>query len=140
MSSKANEYFASVASHWDEMRAGYFTEEMRDKAIEKAHLQANAVVADIGTGTGFLAAGLAPRAAKVYGFDASDAMLEVARRNLARFLERRAEAIFGGLAASARREPGWRLRQHVPASRTRSVGRHCRDGPRAQTRRRPVHH
>lgn len=85
MTSNSNDYFASVASQWDEIRAGYFTEEMRDSAIEKAHLPGNAVVADIGTGTGFLAEGLAPRAAKVYGFDASNEMLQVARRNLAGF-------------------------------------------------------
>jgi ubiquinone/menaquinone biosynthesis C-methylase UbiE len=58
---------------------------MRDSAIAKARLPENAVVADIGTGTGFIAAGLAPKAAKVYGFDASAEMLSVARRNLANF-------------------------------------------------------
>ena len=44
-----------------------------------------AVVADVGTGTGFVAAGLASRAAHVVGFDASPDMLAVARRNLAQF-------------------------------------------------------
>ena len=42
-------------------------------------------MADVGTGTGFVAAGLAHMAGKVYGFDASAAMLDVARRNLAAF-------------------------------------------------------
>ena len=83
--SSSNEYFASVANQWDEIRAGYFTEHMRDAAIAKAALKEGAVVADIGTGTGFVAAGLAPHAAKVYGFDASSEMLEVARKNLAGF-------------------------------------------------------
>ncbi len=81
----ASEYFSQVAGRWDEIRAGYFTERMRDAAIARARLPAGATVADVGTGTGFVAAGLAPRAAKVYGFDASPAMLEVARRNLAAF-------------------------------------------------------
>ena len=81
----ANAYFAQVAEQWDEIRAGYFTEHMRDSAIAKANLPAHAVVADVGTGTGFVAAGLAPKVAKVYGFDASAAMLDVARRNLAAF-------------------------------------------------------
>lgn len=80
-----NTYFAQVADQWDEIRAGYFTEHMRDAAIAKAKLPPNAVVADVGTGTGFVAAGLALKAAKVYGFDASAAMLDVARRNLATF-------------------------------------------------------
>ena len=76
-------YFAEVAEHWDEIRSGYFTEHMRDAAIKKANAGTNGVLADVGTGTGFVAAGLAAHAAKVYGFDASSAMLDVARRNLA---------------------------------------------------------
>lgn len=83
--SDANAYFAGVAEQWDEIRSGYFTEHMRDAAIAKANIPAGAVVADVGTGTGFVAAGLATRATKVYGFDASAAMLMVAKRNLARF-------------------------------------------------------
>ena len=58
---------------------------MRDAAIAKAKVPLGGVVADVGTGTGFVAAGLAPHATKVYGFDASEAMLEVACRNLAAF-------------------------------------------------------
>ncbi len=83
--SSSNEYFASVADHWDAMRAEYFTEHMRDAAIAKARLPEGAVVADVGTGTGFVAAGLARHALKVYGFDASKEMLEVAHKNLAGF-------------------------------------------------------
>ena len=78
----SNAYFAQVADQWDEIRAGYFTEHMRDAAIAKAHLPENAVVADVGTGTGFVAHGLASRAAHVIGFDASTDMLAVAQRNL----------------------------------------------------------
>jgi ubiquinone/menaquinone biosynthesis C-methylase UbiE len=81
----SNAYFAQIAGQWDEIRAGYFTEHMRDAAIIKTSLAPDAVVADVGTGTGFVAAGLAPRAARVYGFDASAAMLEVARHNLDAF-------------------------------------------------------
>jgi ubiquinone/menaquinone biosynthesis C-methylase UbiE len=40
-------------------------------------------VLDVGTGTGFVAAGLAPHARQVVALDYSPAMLEVARRNLA---------------------------------------------------------
>jgi ubiquinone/menaquinone biosynthesis C-methylase UbiE len=39
----------------------------------------------VGTGTGFVAMGLAPKVAKVIGFDASPEMLVIARRNLAAF-------------------------------------------------------
>lgn len=85
MKNDARTYFASVAGQWDEIRSGYFTEHMRDAAIAKANLVENAAVADVGTGTGFVAAGLAPKAAKVYGFDASAEMLAVAARNLEKF-------------------------------------------------------
>ncbi len=81
----SNPYFATVAEQWDEIRSGYFTEHMRDAAIARAQLLPNAVVADVGTGTGFVAAGLASRADRVTGFDASPEMLVVARRNLAQF-------------------------------------------------------
>lgn len=81
-SSSSNPYFAAVAEQWDEIRAGYFTEHMRDAAIAKANLPPDAIVADVGTGTAFVAQGLAARAAKVIGFDASPDMLAVARRNL----------------------------------------------------------
>ena len=83
--SVSNPYFATVADQWDEIRAGYFTEHMRDAAITKAKLPSNAIVADVGTGTGFVAMGLASIAAKVIGFDASPEMLTVAQRNLSAF-------------------------------------------------------
>ncbi|UCH98262.1 MAG: methyltransferase domain-containing protein [Candidatus Aminicenantes bacterium] len=78
-------YFADVAENWDEMRAGYFTEAMRDAAIARANLPPGAVVADVGTGTGFMIQGLATRATAVYGFDESPEMLAIARRNLGTF-------------------------------------------------------
>ncbi len=83
MSNDPQTYFTKVADQWDEIREGYFTEQMRDSAIAKANLPANPTVADIGTGTGFVAAGLAPHVTRVYGFDANEEMLEVARKNLA---------------------------------------------------------
>jgi ubiquinone/menaquinone biosynthesis C-methylase UbiE len=85
MSNDSQTYFSNVAGQWDEIREGYFTEHMRDSAIAKAKLPANAIVADIGTGTGFVAGGLARHVTKVYGFDANPDMLEVARQNLLAF-------------------------------------------------------
>jgi len=91
MDNKIQQYFTSVANQWDEIREGYFTEHMRDQAIEKAQLPENAIVADIGTGTGFVAAGLVGRSAKVYGFDANPEMIEVAQGNLSAFSKDRIE-------------------------------------------------
>jgi ubiquinone/menaquinone biosynthesis C-methylase UbiE len=81
----SQDYFAEVAGDWDEIRAGYFTEAMRDAAIALAKLSPGMVVADVGTGTGFVIQGLADKVAKVYGFDESPEMLAVARENLAAF-------------------------------------------------------
>jgi ubiquinone/menaquinone biosynthesis C-methylase UbiE len=83
--SEARAYFAQVAEDWDEIRSGYFTEAMRDAAIARARLAPDAVVADVGTGTGFVIQGLAPHVTHVYGFDQSPEMLAIARRNLAAF-------------------------------------------------------
>jgi ubiquinone/menaquinone biosynthesis C-methylase UbiE len=76
-------YFEQVAGRWDTLRAGYFGKSLRDAAVTKAYLRPEMVVADIGTGTGFVAAGLAPLVSRVYAVDGSAAMLETAQRNLA---------------------------------------------------------
>lgn len=80
--SLSKEYFAAVATQWDDLRSGFFTEAMRDAAIAKAGLSETAVVADVGTGTGFMLQGLAPHTAHQVGFDASADMLAVAQQNL----------------------------------------------------------
>ncbi len=85
MTPAAAAYFERVAGQWDDLRTGYFGEGVRDAAIAHAYLRSEMVVADIGTGTGFVAAGLAPLVATVYAVDGSSAMLEVARRNLGDF-------------------------------------------------------
>ncbi|MFQ6082264.1 MAG: class I SAM-dependent methyltransferase [Candidatus Aminicenantia bacterium] len=81
----SKKYFAKVAKKWDEIRAGYFTEEVREIAIAKADLSSEMIVADVGTGTGFIAIGLAPLVKKVYCIDNSPEMLKVAKRNLRKF-------------------------------------------------------
>ncbi len=83
-SDEVKSYFREVAPHWDQMRQGYFTEEVRDAAIARANLGRDSVVADVGTGTGFMLDGVAPRVRKAYGFDNSAEMLGVARTNLSR--------------------------------------------------------
>ncbi len=78
-------YFAQVADQWDTLRAGYFTEAVRESAIAKSYLHPSLVVADVGAGTGFMAAGLAPLARQVHVLDGSPEMLEAARKNLASY-------------------------------------------------------
>ena len=83
MTTASAAYFERVAGQWDTLRAGYFQEEVREAAIAHAYLRPEMTVADVGSGTGFMAAGLAPLVSHVYVLDGSAAMLEVARGNLA---------------------------------------------------------
>lgn len=85
MTEASSEYFRQVAGAWDSLRSGYFGESLRVAAIEKAYLRPEMVVADVGAGTGFLAAGLAPLVRRVYLVDGSAEMLAVARQNLSSF-------------------------------------------------------
>jgi ubiquinone/menaquinone biosynthesis C-methylase UbiE len=83
MTQESSHYFQQVAGDWDSLRSRYFGVALRDAAIARAYLRPEMVVADVGAGTGFLAAGLAPLVRRVYVVDGSPAMLEVARQNLA---------------------------------------------------------
>jgi arsenite methyltransferase len=76
-------YFERVAGDWDALRATYFSESVREAAIAHAYLRPEMTVVDVGSGTGFMAAGLAPLVSHVYVLDGSAAMLDMARRNLA---------------------------------------------------------
>jgi ubiquinone/menaquinone biosynthesis C-methylase UbiE len=75
-------FFERVASDWDTMRLAYYDERVIEKMTEVSGADEDATVVDVGTGTGFVAAGLAPRVKRVIGIDNSPAMLEVARGNL----------------------------------------------------------
>ncbi len=85
MTQASNAYFDQIADQWDTLRSGYFQEEVRQSALAKAYLRPEMVVADVGGGTGFLSAGLAPLVSRVHLLDGSPAMLEVARKNLMSF-------------------------------------------------------
>jgi ubiquinone/menaquinone biosynthesis C-methylase UbiE len=76
------EFFGRVATDWDTMRLAYYDERMIEKMAGVSRLREGMTVADVDTGTGFMAAGLAPRVERVVGVDNSRAMLEVARENL----------------------------------------------------------
>ena len=78
-------YFEKVADQWDNLRSGYFTEAVRESAIQKAYLHPEMTVADVGAGTGFVTAGLAPLVKHVHVLDGSAQMLDVARKNLSAF-------------------------------------------------------
>ncbi|HBE78806.1 MAG TPA: hypothetical protein DDW65_13675 [Firmicutes bacterium] len=73
-----NAYFDQVAPVYDELRKGCYGNALRDILISRFTPPAGSEVADIGTGTGYLAKGLAKYAGKINAIDSSAAMLEVA--------------------------------------------------------------
>lgn len=75
-------YFAQVAPVYDELRKGCYGEALRDILTTRFPLKPGSIVADIGTGTGYLAKKLAETAGLVNAIDISQAMLEVARKDL----------------------------------------------------------
>ena len=85
MTTASTQYFQEHASQWDSIREGYFSEAVRQAAIAKAYLRPEMIVADVGAGTGFMAAGIAPLVKQVHLIDGSPEMLEVARQNLSAF-------------------------------------------------------
>src|SRR3954462_791387 len=75
-------FFERVSVEWDEMRSSFYNEAVIDALAERAEVDGHTRVVDVGTGTGFVAAGLAPRAASVVGVASSPAMLAAAADNL----------------------------------------------------------
>jgi ArsR family transcriptional regulator len=74
-------FFASAAGKWDKLRAELYGQGFTTAAM-LALLPRDAVVADLGCGTGQVAGMLAARVARVIGIDSSAAMLRSARKRL----------------------------------------------------------
>ena len=75
-------FFERVAKDWDAMRLDYYDERVIERMADVSGLHGEMTVIDVGTGTGFVAAGLAPHVRRVVAVDNSPAMLDVARKNL----------------------------------------------------------
>ncbi len=82
--SRSQAFFAGAALEWDRHRAELFGADL-DRWILPAVLPPNAVVADLGCGTGKLAEAIAPFAHQLVGVDASEAMIQSAQDRLQRF-------------------------------------------------------
>jgi ArsR family transcriptional regulator len=80
----AGRFFAGAAGAWDRLRAEVYGDGLAGEAL-LALLPPGWTVADLGCGTGALAAELAPRVRKVVAVDGSAAMLRAARRRTAAF-------------------------------------------------------
>jgi ubiquinone/menaquinone biosynthesis C-methylase UbiE len=64
---EVNEFFERVAGDWDAMRLAYYDERVIEKMAEVSGIGEASEVADVGTGTGFVAAGIAPRVERSSG-------------------------------------------------------------------------
>jgi ubiquinone/menaquinone biosynthesis C-methylase UbiE len=73
-------YFDDVAERWDELRSGFFPDSVRVAAIEAVEVEAGALAADLGAGSGFVTEALLDRGAHVLAVDESPAMLDRMRK------------------------------------------------------------
>jgi ubiquinone/menaquinone biosynthesis C-methylase UbiE len=76
----SKDYFDALGGGWDRLRAGFFSERVREKALESAAVLPGRVAADLGAGTGFVTQALVARGLKVIAVDQSPPMLEALRR------------------------------------------------------------
>jgi ArsR family transcriptional regulator len=121
------EFFERVASDWDAMRLSYYDGRVIEKMAEVSGMDGTMTVADVGTGTGFVAAGIAPRVGRVLAVDNSPAMLGVARNNLAELGNSNVELLQGGMMALPLKDAS------VEAAFANMVLHHAED-PRAMLR------
>jgi SAM-dependent methyltransferase len=109
-------FFDRVALDWDEMRLAYYDEVVIEHLAAAAELDASMTVADVGTGTGFVAAGLAGRVEGVIGIDDSAGMLAVAEKDLSELGVSNVELRRHAPGDGARR-PAGRDRRHLRRGR-----------------------
>ena len=87
---RTREYFDEISGKWEEMRQAFFGDGVRRAAVAAAGVGPGSVVADVGTGSGFIAEAALDAGARVIGIDNSSGMLaEVARRFAGRRFEAR---------------------------------------------------
>jgi ubiquinone/menaquinone biosynthesis C-methylase UbiE len=77
---ESRHYFDTVAPQWDNLREGFFSEAVRERAFDSAGAVAGKIAADIGAGSGFVTEGLLKRGLRVIAVDRSAAMLEEMKR------------------------------------------------------------
>jgi ubiquinone/menaquinone biosynthesis C-methylase UbiE len=78
----SRDYFERVAADWDDMREGFFSTIVRERALAAIGAAAGMVVADVGAGTGFLTQALLDAGCRVIAVDESEAMLAELTRKL----------------------------------------------------------
>lgn len=92
---RVREFFDQAAREWDSMRSAWYDERVIEELAVRVRVAPTMTVLDLGTGTGFVAAGLAHRVRNVIAVDNSPAMLSVAKQNLGRLAIENVELIEG---------------------------------------------
>jgi len=73
---ESRQYFDTVAPQWDNLREGFFSEAVREKAFVAAGVMPGKLAVDIGAGSGFVTEGLIKSGIRVIAVDRSEYMLE----------------------------------------------------------------
>lgn len=81
----SKDFFDRVAPDWDEMREGYYSDDVRVGALAAAQVEAGKVAADIGAGTGFISQGLIEEGLRVIAVDQSEVILNEMKTKFARY-------------------------------------------------------
>lgn len=82
---ESKQYFSEVAEQWDNMRANFFSESLREKALSLTNMVKGNTAADIGAGTGFMTEGLLRQGLQVIAIDQSAEMLDVLQKKFASY-------------------------------------------------------
>jgi len=76
-------YFDKVAGQWDDIRRDYYDESVLQAITSRVPFGRNWRVADLGAGSGFVSAAVAPLVARLLALDQSPEMLATMRKNMA---------------------------------------------------------
>jgi ubiquinone/menaquinone biosynthesis C-methylase UbiE len=79
------DYFDNVASQWDNMRVNFFSESLREKAMNLAGIAVGRIACDVGAGSGFMTEGLLKNGVKVIAIDYSEEMIEEIKKKFSYF-------------------------------------------------------
>lgn len=76
-------YFDKIAARWDGVRQQFFSERVREKALDLAGVHPGQIAADVGAGSGFITEELLAQGLRVIAVDQSQDMLDVIRQKFA---------------------------------------------------------
>jgi ubiquinone/menaquinone biosynthesis C-methylase UbiE len=79
MGESSKPYFEEIGAAWDQLRSGFFSDEVRERAVSVAEVSEKSLAADLGAGTGFITEALLAKGARVIAVDQSPAMLDALR-------------------------------------------------------------